>query len=89
MNNQTAMQYVLSLVEQMYSKAPTLEVESAMNDIINIITQEGLPMEREQLKEMYLNGIENYDPTFKRKSQWTSVNATPTGVEWWWKNNNL
>lgn len=24
-------------------------------------------MEKEQLKEMYLNGIENYDPTFKRK----------------------
>lgn len=26
-------------------------------------------MEREQLKEMYLKGIENYDPTFKRKEQ--------------------
>lgn len=24
-------------------------------------------MESEQLKEMYLKGIENYDPTFKRK----------------------
>ena len=22
---------------------------------------------------MYLKGIENYDPTFKRKSQWTPV----------------
>jgi hypothetical protein len=28
-----------------------------------------LEMEREQLKEMYLKGIENYDPTFKRKEQ--------------------
>jgi hypothetical protein len=28
---------------------------------------------KEQLKEMYLKGIENYDPTFKRKSQWTEV----------------
>ena len=26
-------------------------------------------MESEQLKEMYLKGIENYDPTFKRKEQ--------------------
>ena len=26
-----------------------------------------LMLEREQLKEMYLKGIENYDPTFKRK----------------------
>jgi hypothetical protein len=24
-------------------------------------------MEKQQLKEMYLKGIENYDPTFKRK----------------------
>ncbi len=24
-------------------------------------------MERQQMKEMYLKGIENYDPTFKRK----------------------
>jgi hypothetical protein len=30
-------------------------------------------MEDVQLKEMYLKGIENYDPTFKRKSQWTEV----------------
>ena len=28
-------------------------------------------MEDAQLKNMYLKGIENYDPTFKRKSQWT------------------
>jgi hypothetical protein len=47
-------------------------------------------MEKEQMMNMYLRGIENYDPTFKRKSQWTSANNdTPTGVEWWWKNNNL
>jgi hypothetical protein len=24
-------------------------------------------MEKEQLKEIYLKGIENYDPTFKKK----------------------
>jgi hypothetical protein len=32
-----------------------------------------LQIEKEQLKEMYLKGIENYDPTFKRKLQWTEV----------------
>jgi hypothetical protein len=37
------------------------------------VFQEALEMERDQLKEIYLNGIENYDPTFKRKSQWTPV----------------
>jgi hypothetical protein len=26
-------------------------------------------MENQQLKEMYLKGIENYDPTFKQKEQ--------------------
>lgn len=37
------------------------------------VFQEALEMEQKQLKEMYLSGIENYDPTFKRKSQWTKV----------------
>jgi hypothetical protein len=32
-----------------------------------------LEKEKEQMKNMYLKGIENYDPTFKRKSQWTPV----------------
>ena len=31
------------------------------------ILEKGREMERERLKEMYLKGIENYDPTFKRK----------------------
>ena len=29
--------------------------------------EEAKSMEKEQLKEMYIKGIENYDPTFKRK----------------------
>jgi hypothetical protein len=37
------------------------------------VFQEALEMEKKQLKEMYLKGIENYDPTFKRKSQWTEA----------------
>ena len=37
------------------------------------VFQEALEMEQKQMKEMYLKGIENYDPTFKRKSQWTEV----------------
>lgn len=31
--------------------------------------EEAKVMEQEQLKEMYLKGIENYDSTFKRKEQ--------------------
>ena len=40
------------------------------------VFQEALEMEQQQLKEMYLRGIENYDPTFKRKSQWTATEST-------------
>jgi hypothetical protein len=32
------------------------------------IFQQAKEMEKQQLKEMYLKGIENYDPTFKRKN---------------------
>lgn len=30
--------------------------------------EEAKEMERIQMKEMYLKGIENYDPTFKKKA---------------------
>jgi hypothetical protein len=45
----TAMQELLGLVEQMFNNAKTIEIESSMNDVINIITQEGLPKEKEQM----------------------------------------
>lgn len=50
------MQHVLLLVEQMYANATTPEVESKMNDVINIVTQEGLPMEQRQLDLKYGEG---------------------------------
>lgn len=37
------------------------------NKIDNFDLEVAKEMENEQLKEMYLKGIENYDPTFKRK----------------------
>ena len=40
------------------------------------VFQEALEMEQKQMKEMYLKGIENYDPTFKRKSQWTEATGS-------------
>lgn len=33
------------------------------------IIEQAKKMESQQMKEMYLKGIENYDPTFKRKEQ--------------------
>ncbi len=53
----TAMQELLGLVEQMFANAKTKEVESAMNDVINIITQQGLEKEKEQIVESFDNGI--------------------------------
>jgi hypothetical protein len=54
----TAMQSVLALIEQMYNNAKSPEVESVMNDVINIITQEGLPKEKEQIINANIAGME-------------------------------
>jgi hypothetical protein len=35
--------------------------------IINFVIDLAKEKEKEQLKEIYLKGIENYDPTFKKK----------------------
>ena len=61
MEKQTAIEW---LIEQ----CPRIETIVAYN-----ILEQAKQMERDQLQEMYLNGIQNYDPTFKRKSQWTEV----------------
>jgi hypothetical protein len=55
----TAMQELLGLIEQMFNNAKTIEVESAINDVINIITQQGLEKEEEQIRKAYLLG--HYD----------------------------
>jgi hypothetical protein len=46
------------------------------NEKLFKLTEKAKQKEKEQLKEMYLKGIENYDPTFKRKSQWQPVTKT-------------
>jgi hypothetical protein len=55
---QTAMQELLGLVEQMFNNAKTIEIESSMNDVINIITQEGLPKEKEQIIDANRDGVD-------------------------------
>jgi hypothetical protein len=52
----TAMKEVLGLVEQMFANAKTIEAESAMNDVINIITQESLEKEKEQIMMAFNDG---------------------------------
>ena len=55
------MQEVLNLVEQMFNNADALKLElpaSLLNDVINIITQEGIPKEKEQICNAYTDGLE-------------------------------
>lgn len=69
MTQQTAVEW---LVEQLARKNNEFQSLTFYYDHKEEIEQ-AKQMEQEQLKEMYLNGIQNYDPTFKRKSQWTEV----------------
>jgi N12 class adenine-specific DNA methylase len=70
----TAMQELLGLVEQMFNNAKTIEIESSMNDVINIITQEGLPKEKEQIIDAYEDG--NYDCGMGRSESEQYYNET-------------
>jgi len=69
MKQQTAVEWLIEKLEGDDSKiARVIGLKE-----YNSITKQAKQMENEQLKNMYLKGIENYDPTFKRKSQWTEV----------------
>ena len=73
MAQETAVEEFVHELESLILIGDLTSLRSKFRDIAN----KALEREKEQLKEMYLKGIENYDPTFKRKSQWTSVdNAT-------------
>ena len=60
-----AQQTAVEWLENELKKIPFIKPQDAFD--------QAKEMERKQMKEMYLKGIENYDPTFKRKSQWTEV----------------
>ena len=64
MNKQTA-------VEWLYAHLlPYLEsTDPKVMHHFRLCLNEAKVIEKEQLEEMYLKGIENYDPTFKRKEQ--------------------
>jgi hypothetical protein len=38
-----------------------------LNRLMLVATDKAKAMEKEQMKEMYLKGIGNYDPTFKKQ----------------------
>ncbi len=55
----TPMQELLGLVEQMFANAKTQDVESAMNDVINIITQESIEKESDHIMMAFNDGRVN------------------------------
>ena len=59
---QTAVDFLLENIEILIKQGHTF------NPIFKYyFIEEAKEMEKEQLQEKYLKGIENYDPTFKRK----------------------
>ena len=65
------MKTAVEWLQELYDSRPAYE-----EFILDEEFEQAKVMEKEQMKNMYLKGIENYDPTFKRKSQWTEVNKT-------------
>jgi hypothetical protein len=62
------------LIEQIESCKITLYMDGDRRRLISLGTKGDLikqakEIEKQQLKEMYLKGIENYDPTFKKQEQ--------------------
>ena len=70
----TAIEWLEQHLKELENKVFNFEVSPLESPVIREdLYKQAKEMEKEQLKEMYLKGIENYDPTFKRKSQWTEV----------------
>jgi len=73
-NQLTAIEWLVEQLEQqiVLSKNPNLLTKRTGDYRIGLrhaidLCDQAKQMEKEQMKEMYLKGIENYDPTFKRK----------------------
>lgn len=66
----TPMQRLLSMVEQIYNKAESPHEESAINDVINLICQQGIPEEREEIKRAHCHNRCLNDQTYE-----CSINA--------------
>lgn len=70
MSKQTAVQWLQEQLKKGVDFNP-LDKNSYLDNVEKLFNQ-AKEMEREQLREIYLKGIENYDSTFKRKEQWVS-----------------
>jgi hypothetical protein len=64
MKEQTAVEW---LVDQLQNQNGTYRGFANIAITHEQLINQAKEMEKEQIKEAYLRGIENYDPTFKRK----------------------
>ena len=60
---ETAVNWLLYELQDQFPK----ELSQMNDSIFEAIFKKARQIEQQLLKEMYLRGIENYDPTFKRK----------------------
>jgi hypothetical protein len=63
---QTAVEF---LVKEFSDILGTLDIKPMQDLLLVDVIKRAKKMENKQLKEMYLKGIENYDPTFKNTEQ--------------------
>ena len=69
------MKTAVEWLQELYDSRPAYE-----EFILDEEFEQAKQMEKEQMKNMYLKGIENYDPTFKRKSQWTEATESSASL---------
>jgi hypothetical protein len=67
---ETAVNWLLYELQDQFPK----ELSQMDDSKFEAIFKKARQIEQQLLKEMYLRGIENYDPTFKRKSNDTQTN---------------
>jgi hypothetical protein len=70
---QTAVEWLVERWEKLQSR----KEKGSWSQIIRI-TEQAKEIEKKQMKEIYLKGIKNYDPTFKKPMS----NKKQTAVEW-------
>jgi hypothetical protein len=61
MEKQTAVEWLYKNLKSHF------EHDGDLLEAVQMSYEQAKAMEKEEMKEMYLKGIENYDPTFKRK----------------------
>ena len=69
------MKTAVEWLQELYDSRPAYE-----EFILDEEFEQAKQMEKEQMKNMYLKGIGNYDPTFKRKSQWTEATESSASL---------